>query len=737
MQVEKLSGRRLGRYEIREVLGTSAMSAIYHAYQTDLERHVAVKVLSPELTQQPDYIAQFTQEARMVAALEHPHIVPIYDYGLLEGISYLVTRLLTGGTLAQRLDQRLIDAGPLPALQETSHLIKQLASALDYAHSRGVIHRDVKSGNVMFDGQGRAYLVDFGIARLIHKNSALTERGIAFGTPSHMAPEQWSKEEITPATDQYALGILTYLLVTGVLPFTATAPHGFMYKHLNETPTPPHTLRDGVPESVTIVLERVLAKQPEDRYRTVSAFADAFAHAVEGLSGEPTDYFTFSLTPATMPIAAVPDGAQHSEIEPAPAPLTPEPLVLPTPVPVEAIDPTPIQMRQPARKPNYITWMLVGAGIGMLLLIVFAAAGLLALTSLVNPGEGEQPPIPTNTFSVIPTLTPIMSATALIPIPALTSIAQVNPTMGSVPVSGLTAANASEVVQVASFLNEAVPVRCIAFDPTGNILASGNGDSTIWLWNINTGAVQTILSGHEGIVYGLEYSPDGALLASASGDGTIILWDSRSGAIVNTLRGHTGEVRSVSFSPDGTRLASAGEDGSVRLWNVPTGTQQAILVGHAQRVLSVEFSPDGTSLASGGLDTNVILWDAATGIQRATFTGHQGEVRAVAFNPDGTTLASASTDNTIRVWNTRDGASLFVLPEHGRDVFSVDFSPDGSLLATGGRDNTVRLWNVHTGEHIIALSGHSGWVFDVAFSPDGAQLASAGGDGSVRVWAIR
>jgi WD40 repeat protein len=736
VSVENLSGRRLGRYELRERMGESTMSAVYHAYQTDLERHVAIKVLSPALVQDPGYIQRFTLEARTIASLEHPHIVPVYDYGVVDGISFVVMRLLTGGTLAQRLDQRLIDAGPLPSLRETANLIRQLASALNYAHSRGVIHRDVKSGNVMFDHQGMAYLVDFGIARLIYRSSSLTERGIVLGTPSHMAPEQWRDEPATPATDQYSLGVLTYLLVTGQLPFVASASHGYMYKHLHETPTPPHVLQANIPEAVAPVLERALAKQPEDRYPTVSAFADAFTEAVQGLPEEPTDFFTFSLSPATMPIMPISDEIRPQEREP-----TPQPPAAPPPIPPPVIDSTPPRMHETTRKPNYVVLLLVGASIGILLLAGVAAVGLFTLSSLINgnatsPSSVEQEIFPTSTFGVIPTLTPItITQLVLMPTPALTSIAQVNPTPRDVPTSIITLSNASQISQLASFLIEAVPVRSVAFSADGAMVASGNGDNTVRLWNVESGAVQMVLQGHSGIVYGVAFSSDGTLLASASGDQTIRLWNARSGELRQTLQGHLGEVRRVAFSPDSRLLASAGEDGTVRLWDTASGSQQAVLNGHTQRVLCVVFSADGTQLASAGRD-GIILWDVATGNQRMNLNGHQDEVRAVAFSPDGSTLASASADNTIRLWNTGSGAERLVLRDHGSDVFSVDFSPDGSVLASGGRDNSVRLWDAETGQQLALLEGHGGWVFDVAFSPDGARIVSGGGDGSVRLWGL-
>ncbi len=315
MNVQGLSGQMLGKYELREPIGSGGMGAVYRAFQSDLGRMVAVKVLPVELSQNPGYLERFLREAKTSAALEHSHIVPIYDYGTQNDITFVVMRLLTGGTLSQRLAQRAEEKLPPPALQETSDMLRQVASALDYAHSQNVVHRDIKPSNVMFDNQGNAFLVDFGIAKLLDAASNLTGTNMAMGTPSYMAPEQWKGETITPATDQYALGVLTYVMVAGRMPFEAPTPYALMHKHLNEMPTPPHVYRQEAPDAVAAVLEHAMAKSPQDRFPTVTAFAQAFDRAIAGMTGSATGIFTFQLkdrrttgpgapiTPGSSPIA--------------------------------------------------------------------------------------------------------------------------------------------------------------------------------------------------------------------------------------------------------------------------------------------------------------------------------------------------------------------------------------------------------------------------------------------------
>lgn len=282
--IDQLSGTALGQYELRDLLGQGGMGAVYRAYQPALNREVAIKLLKvyPSAS-----LERFTREAQTAATLEHPHIVAVHDFGhqVLPDeteLYYIVMRLLTGGSLAERLQ----DSGRL-SMTETLTLLTQLASALDYAHQRGVIHRDLKPGNVMFDAQGSAYLVDFGIARLANFDT-LTETGTAIGTPAFMAPEQWRGEAVTPAADQYALGVLVYRMLTGNMPFSGDSPYTLMYQHLNEQPTSPQGFRSDISATVGRVLQRVLAKQPEERYPTIAEFVNAFRAAVEAQDDLPT-----------------------------------------------------------------------------------------------------------------------------------------------------------------------------------------------------------------------------------------------------------------------------------------------------------------------------------------------------------------------------------------------------------------------------------------------------------------
>ncbi|MBZ0299634.1 MAG: protein kinase [Anaerolineae bacterium] len=285
--MDTLSGQTLGQYQLRELLGVGGMGAVYRGFQPSLEREVAVKVIFTRWAAQNEYRERFIREARMAASLEHAHIVPVYDFGTENDVSYVIMRLLGGGSLAERILPTRKN-GPMPLL-DVAHITRDLASALHYAHQRGIIHRDIKASNVMFDDHGTVFLVDFGIAKLANSTSQqLTDTGVKIGTPEFMAPEQWLNEALTPAVDQYALAILTYLMLTSHMPFKGEQAYQFMHSHLHESPTPLIHWRHDLPGSLMPVLNRAMDKDPKARFADVEAFAQAFQAALEPQGDGPT-----------------------------------------------------------------------------------------------------------------------------------------------------------------------------------------------------------------------------------------------------------------------------------------------------------------------------------------------------------------------------------------------------------------------------------------------------------------
>ena len=392
VNIRALAGQQFGQYELRELIGMGGMGAVYRAHQPNLRRDVAVKMLPPSSASGAAYTERFRREAQTAAALEHAHIVPIYDYGVEGGIYYVVMRLLSGGSLAKRLEYAEATDGRLPALGETAEMLRQLALALDYAHSRGVIHRDIKASNVMFDNQGSPFLVDFGIAKMVGSTTELTGTGITMGTPAYMPPEQWRGESVTPVTDQYALGVMTYTMVTGRLPFEATTPYALMHKHLTEEPTSPRIWRSELPEGIKLVLDQAMAKAPSDRFPTTGAFAGAFAEAVKEMPGDSTSFFTHSLPKPVLSEASIPiSNEQVVSVGTNPSEASS----------VEAQPETPTQ----GRTVSLSTLAGIGAGLLIVILIGLLVAGgdsgLGAFLGQFAPSE-----TPTATASATATSTP-------------------------------------------------------------------------------------------------------------------------------------------------------------------------------------------------------------------------------------------------------------------------------------------------------------------------------------------
>ncbi|MFN6535416.1 MAG: NB-ARC domain-containing protein [Nostoc sp. EkiNYC01] len=277
----------------------------------------------------------------------------------------------------------------------------------------------------------------------------------------------------------------------------------------------------------------------------------------------------------------------------------------------------------------------------------------------------------------------------------------------------------------------------VAFSPDGKLIATGDTNGEIHLYQVANGEQLLTCKGHNGWIWSVTFSPDGQIIASSCNDQTIKLWDASTGQCLQTLKGYSNGFGLIGFSSDGCIIASGSEDQTVKLWDVTTGQYLRILEGHTNRVSSVAFSPkDDRILASSSDDQTVRLWDISTGRCTTILQGHTGWVWSVAFSPDGHTLASSSHDKTLKLWDVRTGACLQTLVGHINWVHSVAFSPDGRTVASGSEDQTVRLWDVSTGQCFKKLQGHGCRVWSVAFSPDNCTVASINDDQMVKLWDI-
>ena len=268
--------QKFGRYEIKAEIGRGGMATVYHAYDPRFEREVALKVLPREMLHDPQFRTRFEREAKTIAMLEHPAIVPVYDFGEEEGQPYFVMRYMTGGSLSDRMKQ-----GPM-TIQEVAHLFGRLAPALDEAHAKGIIHRDLKPANILFDQYGEPYISDFGIAKIAAGSQANLTGSAIVGTPAYMSPEQAQGEGIDGRSDIYGLGVILFELLTGQQPYHGDTPMSVVVKHI--TDPVPHILdvKPDLPPAIEAVIEKAMAKDREERFSTVKALTDALETVARG-----------------------------------------------------------------------------------------------------------------------------------------------------------------------------------------------------------------------------------------------------------------------------------------------------------------------------------------------------------------------------------------------------------------------------------------------------------------------
>ena len=363
--MEDLTGRQFGPYQIVEPLGEGGMAAVYKAYQANMDRYVALKVLPRHFANDPEFIGRFSQEAKVIANLQHPHILPVHDFGEADGYTYLTMRFIEGGTLADWLKNN----GPL-ALERIRHIISQVGGALDYAHAQGVVHRDIKPSNILVDRWDNCLLTDFGLAKIASSAAHLTQTGGILGTPAYMSPEQGLGQKIDGRSDIYSLGVVLYQMAIGRLPYQAETPMAVVIKHIHDPLPPPHRYNPDLPDGVERVILKALAKNPEDRFETAGEMVKMLQSATE--------------RPTVAQAAAPP--------LPDPATVVAPPLSSPPEIPPTAISPplsepvmeTPLARTGRKKRP----YLAIGLGLAGIILIVIL--GLVIASSIdESGGSGE------------------------------------------------------------------------------------------------------------------------------------------------------------------------------------------------------------------------------------------------------------------------------------------------------------------------------------------------------------
>ena len=626
-------GVRLGQYRLERRLGGGGMAVVYLARDERLDRPVALKVLAPVLAEDEAFRKRFIRESRAAAAVEDPHIIPVFEAGEAGGMLYIAMRYVPGGDVRTMVRRD----GPLPPGRAAA-VIAQVASALDAAHAAGLVHRDVKPANMLVDRRSNrsdhVYLADFGLSKKrLAASAGLTGTGQFVGTLDYSAPEQIRGKPADGRTDQYALACAAFELLTGAPPFHHEEATAVMYAHLSEPPPPVTSRRAGLPPAVDQVVARALAKVPADRYASCQEFADALLQELGTVSPSSRLGASDGPAPSHPPtqIDLVSDGSGRQPVPAAsPAAGTAHTPHAEADTPSRNIDIAVASAAADTAAPVSETALAP----------VDPATGHAAAGPDAGPNGTATPGPPARDDHQLPLeLGPVRRSTSPSPSRAKRSRSRLR----------------LLIVASAAIIAASVTALFVSLSGRGSA-PSGHGGAAL------TGALVATLRNPESSARGVAFGPGARTLAvgsvnnngNASGTGgSTYVWDIATNKITATLTnpGSMG-VDSVAYAPGGTTLAAADTNGSTYVWDIAAKKITATLTDPGSTgVDSMAFAPGGTTLAAADSNGSTYLWDIATKKITATLTdpGSKG-VYYVAYAPGGTTLAAANSNGSAYLW---------------------------------------------------------------------------------------
>ncbi|MBN2147017.1 MAG: protein kinase [Anaerolineales bacterium] len=520
-----MTQEKFGRYVIKGEIGRGGMASVFHAYDPRFERDVAIKVLPREFLHDPAFRARFDREAKMVALLEHPAIVPVYDFGEEEGQPYIVMRFMSGGSLSD-----LLKKGPLPLI-DVVKLINRLAPSLDAAHSKGIIHRDLKPGNILYDQYGNAFLSDFGIARLAEAGSGTLTGGAILGTPAYMSPEQvQGGTDIDGRSDIYAMGVILYQVLTGKTPYQADTAAKLMMMHILEPIPSIRSEKDDLPPLFDEVIERAMAKSPDTRYQTTQELADAVEEAAKNLSAA-----------TTARKASAKSTSAPTMVRPAATVLSPGKKGQAQAVPAQGGAAQAVA----APRKGIPIWLLIVGGLALLAIV---AGGALVGGGIIALGSKPTPTIPpTATIEVIAQATQPLLTDTLAPSPTAP------PSDTPVPAPTDTSVPAPTDTMVPTATETPIPEPAVPVIGDGDKIAFIR-DNDVYAMNLD-GTELVQLTNDSGEKYNLQWAPDGNSLIYILGKCVmeVTLAEGRVNTIV--CINFISTLDAFEISPDGMRVA--------------------------------------------------------------------------------------------------------------------------------------------------------------------------------------
>ncbi len=760
-------GAVIGRYQLLELLGEGGMGRVYLAEQEEpVRRKVALKIVKLGMDTM-QVVARFRAEQQTLAMLDHPNIARVFDAGTTEsGRPYFVMEFVEGAPITDYCDTHRL------SLDERLELFLQVCRAIQHAHQKGVLHRDVKPSNILVSGSDPAPLpkiIDFGIAKAIRPpmtaDSAVTEGGQLLGTPEYMSPEQTDLacRDVDVRSDVYSLGVVLYELIAGALPFDGKGLRAGGIDHLrrtirNEEPRTPSaclaSLGDKAEEvavmrctPVPALIRRLkkelewiplkaMRKDPEERYQSVSELSDDIENYLKGaaLNAGPQSRMYRTRKFVRRHAALVAMGALVAVSLVSGLAGTTAMYLRADTMRTAALEERRVAEEQSEeyRRLLYVYKIALADA-------KYRENNLRGVRELLSDCPEDLRNWEWHRLNYLMD----ESVMTLGPFPHLAPFA-LSPDGGRIAaaVSNITIWDAESGAQLLAFKgDEKWGKISLAYSPDGSRIVYGGFDKLVRIWDAATGHEIMTLAGHQDRIMSVIFSPDGKTIASGSFDKTIKLWNAATGRELRILSGHQDIIMCVAFSPDGTRIASGSHDQTIRIWDAATGEALKVFRMDDQKIIAVAYSPDGRRIAAGGGQGMIKILDVETG-QGITVTPGEGWdqslVTSLAFSRDGKRLVSGGYDQTVRIWDSATGKVLTTLVGHSTQIWSVAFSPDGKRIVSSSMnpDATIKIWDVTTDKEGTILTGHDQGVRDVAFSPDGQELVSASMDNTVKVWDV-
>jgi WD40 repeat protein/serine/threonine protein kinase len=705
----------LGVYRIEDCLGEGGMGRVYVAEHQQWKVKVAIKAPNQMVLSNREHFRRILMEANAWVELGlHPHIAYCYFVREIEGVPHLIIEYVEGGNLRQ-----WIEDGKCVDYRTNMDLAIQFCHALEYAHSKGKIHRDISPENVLMTTEGVLKITDFGLVRSEDiagdvpdgsgaelEDARKTRLGTFMGKEGYLAPEQARDAgTVDVRADLFAMGVCFYEIFCGNQPY-GNMTHGAR----KEAPDPVRLSHDPkFPKDLAILLQRCVQWNRDDRYASAKEVRAELVRIYRKLFGEESPYAECDLLDVEAD-GLTNQGVSYHELG--------------RPIDAEACFQKALERDgthlQATFNLGLLQWRSGRINDDELIL-------RLKNCLHVRPKDED----------ICRRLLARVHVERLQPELAIELLKErpkgLHDVVDDVKVPLIRQVRCKTLQGHASYVNS------VGFSPDGRWLVSGSEDRSLRLWDVSRASCSATFEGAIDRVTSVSFGFDGRWVLFGCRDGSVRVWDIERGECIACFTGHTYYVTSVSFSPDGKYAASGSVDTSVRLWRVKGGLRtgcRATLTGHGRDIISVSFSPDGKWLASGSLDRTVRLWDLSQRTCVAILKGHTGGITSVSYSPDGKWLASGSEDETIKFWDVEQHTCVASFNAHTAGVKAVAFSTDGRWVVSGGEDKTVRLWDIERQSCLATRRVHTGKVTTVAISPDGNWIASGGEDKSVQLWDI-